>query len=313
MVYKFTIAPEGAIGTPFRSDTLFGHACWTMLYKYGDDRFESFRTNAAEQKPELVFSDGFPSGWLPRPLLPKRIPDDLTAQEKKSLKKVSKRKWVFRQYAENCNWDLSELDNQAKNVPEGYGDTPVSDIQLRNTIDRLTGTSLEENGLFSYERNWYHGIWSKVDIYVSTRWSCKELTDLLYNMFEIGYGKDQTIGLGKVKIASDPVEAKFPSSDQTEYYLSLSRCVPDGSVSINDSFYQIEPKYGKVWSGFNTDNPFKKRIIQITPGSILKVKSGSETAGKVLENIHDNSEIIENCKTVLYPLPGEIVKEFSTW
>ncbi len=311
MVYKFTIEPEGAIGSPFRSDTLFGHACWTMLYKYGNDRFESFRTSAAEQKPELVFSDGFPSGWLPRPLVPKTIPDSISAQQKKMLKKISKRKWVFRQSAEKCNWDLSELDNQAKTVPDRYHDTPFSDIQLRNKIDRLTGTSLESNGLFSYERNWYHGIWSKVDIYVSTGWSCSKLTEFLHKMFEIGYGRDQTIGLGKVKINTEPIDANFPKIDQSEYYLSLSRCVPDGSVSIKDSFYQIETKYGKVWSGFDTGNPFKKPIIQIVPGSVLKVKSGSETAGQVLAVIHDNSRIIENCMTVLYPVPGKIVKEYS--
>jgi CRISPR-associated protein Csm4 len=311
MVYKFTIAPEGAIGSPFRSDTLFGHACWTMLYKYGNDRFESFRTNAAEQKPELVFSDGFPSGWLPRPLIPRKISDSVSVQQKAMLKKKSKLKWVFRQSAENCNWDLSELDNQATVNSGGYSDMPVSDIQLRNIIDRFTGTSLESNGLFSYERNWYHGIWSKVDIYVSTEWSPEELTDFLYKMFEVGYGRDQTVGLGKVKIDTEPGEANFPSSDKCEYYLSLSRCVPDSSVSMKDSFYQIEPKYGKVWSGFDTENPFKKPIIQIVPGSVLKVKSKSETAGQVLDGIHDNSRIVENCMTVLYPVPETIVKEYS--
>jgi len=311
MVYKFTIAPEGAIGSPFRSDTLFGHACWTMLYKYGNDRFESFRTNAAEQKPEMVFSDGFPSGWLPRPLIPRKISDSVSVQQKAMLKKISKLKWVFRQSAENCNWDLSGLDNKISDNSSGYSDTPVSDIQLRNIIDRFTGTSLENYGLFSYERNWYYGIWSKVDIYVSTEWSREELTDFLYKMFEVGYGRDQTVGLGKVKIDTEPGDANFPSGDKCEYYLSLSRCVPDNTVSIKDSFYQIETKYGKVWSGFDTGNPFKKPIIQIVPGSVLKVKFESETAGQVLENIHDNSRIVENCMTVLYPVPERIVKEYS--
>ena len=80
---------------------------------------------------------------------------------------------------------------------------------------------------------------------------------------------------------------------------------------MKESFYQIEPKYGKVWSGFDTGNPFKKPIIQMVPGSVLKVKSGSETAGQVMENIHDDSRIVENCMTVLYPVPEKIVKEYS--
>lgn len=311
MVYKFTIAPKSAIGTPFRSDTLFGHACWTILQHFGKERFDKFSANAKMQKPELIFSDGFPAGWLPRPLLPKKLMNYSTVQERSFYKKVSKRKWVYRQFAENCNWDFLVLDTQKETIPDGYNDTPVSDIQLRNTINRFTGTSQEKNGLFSYERNWYNGIWSNVDIYVSTFWSINELTDFIKKMFEVGYGRDQTIGLGAVEIVTAPIQVSFQAIGESEYYLVLSRCVPDSSVVMQNSFFQIEPKYGKVWSGFETKNPFKKAILQIVPGSVLQIKSASETAGRVLIDIHDDNSIFENCMTVLYPIPDAVIKEYS--
>lgn len=310
MIYKFTITPKGAIGTPFRSDTLFGHACWTFLLNYGKNKFEEFLVNAEMQKPELVFSDGFPSGWLPRPLLPKKPANFTTIKERTLYKQAAKRKWVNRSYAEKNNWEFCKLDNATSNISADYYDAPISDIQVRNTINRLTGTTLEESGLYSYERNWYEGIWNTVDIYVSTNWDSATLKNFLIQMFSIGYGRDQSIGLGAVSITTTPVAADFPSGDSSEgYYLSLSHCIPDKSISIKNSFYQIEPKYGKIWNGFLTDNPFKKPLLQLVPGSVLYCNKSTERAGKVIKGVHDDERVIENCMTILYPLPGLITKE----
>ena len=86
MVYKFTIAPEGAIGSPFRSDTLWflpaGQCCTNTV-------MTGLRAGLMQQskKPEMVFSDGFPSGWLPRPLIPRKISDSVSVQQKAMLKR----------------------------------------------------------------------------------------------------------------------------------------------------------------------------------------------------------------------------------
>lgn len=306
MIYRFTIAPESAVGTPFRSDTLFGHACWTVKMYYDAKRFDEFLNGAAAQKPELVFSDGFPSGWLPKPLFPKTQNIQCTKDDYPKVKKKLKRLWV--RYEDIGNF-FSEtyLKNDEKDSKE-YSDQPKEQAVLHNVIDRMTGTSLSENGLYSQEKSWYGGIWENVDIYVSTEWDRENVDNFLKKMFEIGYGRDQTVGMGKIAISKSPQKVTFPQSE-TDLYLSLSRAVPCDNAVLKESFYKIETKYGKVWNGLeNQKSPFKKPVIQTVPGSVFKMKKNVEKAGVVLKDVHDNEKVIENCMTILYPLSSKFVK-----
>lgn len=307
MIYKFTITPQGAVGTPFRSDTLFGHACWTMRMYEKKERFDKFIENAAEQKPELVFSDGFPSGFLPRPLMPlEQIKFD-SKEQYDTFKKRSKQMWIKKDELNECN-SIQWILDSSHDTGEEYKNSPMQQAVLHNVIDRFTGTSLSANGLYAQNQLWFEGIWENIDIYVVTEWSREQLSDFILKLFEIGYGRDQTAGLGKIEIKSFPEKETFPNIE-TEWFLSLSRAVPCSSVNIEKSFYQIEPKYGKVWSGLEKQNhPFKKVILETVPGSVLKMNKNTETAGKVLKEIHDNSSVIENCMTILYPIPQEVVE-----
>lgn len=308
MIYKFTIAPRGAVGTPFRSDTLFGHACWALRLNESADKFKSFLNNASEQNPELVFSDGFPHGWFPKPLIPVK---NIDIKDYSNNKVLSKRSLVNKSIAEKCNWDIDNIYKETIsliNEQHDYYDRPLEKPLLRNVIDRTTGTSLAVNGLYSTDQFWYDGIWEKIDIYVSTLWDQAKLCSFIETMFSIGYGRDQTVGLGAVDIIDKPVVISFPENNGN-WYLSLSHAVPCNNIDLKESFYQIETKYGKVWSGLeNSKSPFKKVIIQSIPGSVFKLNSKSATAGRVLKNVHDNSDVIENCMTILYPLPQTAIK-----
>lgn len=82
MIYKFTISPEGGVGTPFRSDTLFGSACWTMLWYKGENALKEFLGKAEKGEPELVFSDGFPCGYLPIPFFVSLKEKDINTDRK---------------------------------------------------------------------------------------------------------------------------------------------------------------------------------------------------------------------------------------
>jgi CRISPR-associated protein Csm4 len=309
MIYKFTIAPKGAMGTPLRSDTLFGHACWTLRLHESRDRFTAFMSNAKAQKPELIFSDGFPSGWLPRPLVPV-IMDKSSNRELYSVyKQAVKRSWVSMQYAEVCSWNILECAlKSARDNAYSYSDNPETEAVLHNVIDRVTGTSLDKHGLFSTDKQWYHGIWKEIDIYVSTEWDKEYLAQFIDTLFAIGYGRDQSVGLGSVKIVNKPEIVIFPKRSTT-IFLSLSRTIPCANVNIDASYYQIETKYGKVWSGLEQQkSPFKKPMLQMVPGSVLKCSANTVVAGSIVTGIHDNEEVIENCMTILYPLPETIME-----
>lgn len=320
MIYKLTIAPCGAMGTPFHSDTLFGHACWTIRLNENEERFKEFIQNAVSQKPELVFSDGFPENWFPRPLLPLEINRSLSIEEHIKSKKLAKASWVNFMEASKNGWNPSNLlyANSLESTGTDYSDSssysnqPVFETMLKNVIDRKTGTSLTKNGLYNTGAYWYAGIWQKVDIFVITEWSKEKLTSFIQTMFSIGYGRDQSSGMGAVKLVNKPEPFQFPEL-QTEWYLSLSHSLPCASIDLQQSFYQIETKYGKVWNALeNQKSPFKKVLLQTIPGSVFKMKNRAVTAGRVLCNIHDNAEVIENCMTILYPLPSEIIKEVTS-
>ena len=304
MIYKMTIAPQGSIGTPFRSDTLFGHACWAMKMYESEERFEEFLNNARDQKPELIFSDGFPSGFLPKPLLPMAYVDYSTADELREHKKNNKQKWISLETMGQEQWSFEKkLLPETKNIPN----EPFEKARFHNVIDRITGFT-SENALFLTNEQWYCKSWEKIDIYIYSEWEKEKLNTFVEKLFSVGYGKDQTTGSGEVKIINNPKPIEVPSYD-TPYFLTLSRLIPDDSIVLENSFYDIEAKYGKIWSGLSPINPFKKPIMQILPGSVVKLKTQKAIAGRVLENIADDSRVIENCFSILYPLPSEVIDE----
>lgn len=68
--------------TPFQADTIFGHYAWALRYLNGEQRLMEFLAEM-ETDPPVFFSDGFPEGFLPRPVLP-----PFNEEQKKELEKV---------------------------------------------------------------------------------------------------------------------------------------------------------------------------------------------------------------------------------
>jgi CRISPR-associated protein Csm4 len=62
-LFVMTLEPQGALGTPLKGDTLFGHFCWQAQYDPDliNDGLES-RLRSYAEAPFAVFSSAFP--WL---------------------------------------------------------------------------------------------------------------------------------------------------------------------------------------------------------------------------------------------------------
>ena len=71
-LYKTTITPISSFATPLKGDTLFGQICWAIRYIYKEDRLNSLLQNY-DTEPFLIVSDGFASGYLPKPTLPSAL------------------------------------------------------------------------------------------------------------------------------------------------------------------------------------------------------------------------------------------------
>ena len=68
--YRATLKLHTAFGTPLAGDTLFGQLCWTAREHLGEAELERLLKGYTSDNPWLVVSDGFPSGYLPKPNVP---------------------------------------------------------------------------------------------------------------------------------------------------------------------------------------------------------------------------------------------------
>ncbi len=66
--YRILVEPTGPIGTPWQSDTLFGHFVWLVAMQEGKAAVQKFLEPFLDREPPFILSDGFPENLLPSPL-----------------------------------------------------------------------------------------------------------------------------------------------------------------------------------------------------------------------------------------------------
>ncbi len=161
-----------------------------------------------------------------------------------------------------------------------------------NTIDRISGKSLEEGGLF-FEKTTFHLPGTLIDIFISTDFFDKER---LYKLFEFifkkGYGRFSSKGKGQGVI--EKIE-EFVINPEGEFnaFISLSPFVPSNSDEIN-GLYNIITKYPKLgleyskepFDNFSKAIPWKKPVIMFTAGSTFRVNSKKDYFGSLLTSVH---------------------------
>jgi CRISPR-associated protein Csm4 len=80
--YKIKIKPKSFFSTPLLSDTIFGQFACVYKEIYGEKELEDFlELFNKSATPPLVFSDAFPTGYLPKPIL-----KPLTSENRETLK-----------------------------------------------------------------------------------------------------------------------------------------------------------------------------------------------------------------------------------
>lgn len=69
--YEIKLKVHTALGTRLSADTLFGHLCWALRCHQGESALTGFLKAYADGNPPLIFSDPFPDGFWPLPVLPR--------------------------------------------------------------------------------------------------------------------------------------------------------------------------------------------------------------------------------------------------
>ncbi len=285
LTYRVTLRPRSATLSPWQADTLFGHLCWLVLYREGEGALNDLLDRYRQGAPPLLFSNGFPEGCLPRPLLPSPgIPTEATKrarvramQEAKAGKGV---RWV----------SPDEFDAFRRGERVTLGPRPklvIERTELKNQINRLTfGTTPVEDGsaggnLYDVNELAYvrvsgpERIGLNVCVYVRAQdeaWA-EKAREWLEELSQGGYGAKKASGYGHFEVAGwDP----FASFDQplpdANGFISLSNWVP-ARQDPSDGFYTTMVKYGKLGEELaRSDNPFKFPLIMLAAGSSFRAQ-----------------------------------------
>jgi CRISPR-associated protein Csm4 len=296
--YRATLRPQGATRSPWQADTLFGHLCWLLYYTEGEvalhDLLDRYRTGA----PPLLFSDGFPGDWLPRPLLPHLPGEHGPKAESIAAMRAAKQE-------QHVRW-ISLEEFEALRRGETIALTPRTDVShvrptLKNQINRLTGgtTLLEDipgagGNLYTVEERAFvdtsglHPEGVDVAIYVRAEdaaWA-ERARAWLEQLSQSGYGARKSVGYGHFTLERwEP----FPMLDTAPVgangFISLSNWVP-AHADPTEGFYHTLVKYGKLGETLaNSENPFKFPLIMLTAGASFYAEPLRAWYGRLVTNI----------------------------
>ena len=264
-LYRFTLTPQSAMGTPLVGDTLFGQLCWAVRNRFGEARLSELLEGYTAQRPFMVVSDAFPEGFLPLPTLPSTFWETKTETDRKRLKKAQ---WVKISDAEKSAvkfWQECALQADFKFEKK-------TQDQFHNTIDRQTNTTGDgQFAPYSTELTWFDAQ-QKFDLYVvldENRFSLEALQIVLQDVGNIGFGRDASIGLGKFR-CENPQAVNF-AQPNANCYLTLANCAPQGlGLNKKHCYYQITTRFGRHGDiQALSSNPFKKPIILAKPAAIF--------------------------------------------
>lgn len=246
-LYRIELELKSALISRLQSDTIFGQFCWAFRNRFGEG--ENFKNLLSKDNPVVIFSNGFPSAKLPRPVLLPLSPgqrEDIKSRLKDSgklktdkhnpdfsaellLKKLKKKKHVEKELLCSLAGGLNEyklvkkfvskLIKKAKDKQieiDPYEHPPQSVFEYereRNIIDRYSGQTLAKGGLFTVSETRYKK--RGFDIYVLFKETDylgeSELKQLITDVFEnTGYGADASVGAGHFVIKKIVEENSIP-------------------------------------------------------------------------------------------------------
>ncbi len=270
-IFRLTLTLRSATASAWQADTFFGHLCWALVQREGEDVLHSFLSQYDRGQPPLVLSNGFPGDFLPRLILPP-LPSD-PAQFKVERIRGAR---AHKRAAQVSYLSLGEFNQ----VRQGERTTPEPKagmqrrVTMKNQISRLTGTTGEEGQLYPQEESYASPDdrgQSRVTFYLRTTSEFLGLFRALVEQVAAeGYGKRKTVGYGEIADWKlEPFEG-FEQLVEADGFVSLSNFVP-ARDDPRDGYWQMLVKYGKLGEALATsDNPFKQPLVMLAAGSCFR-------------------------------------------
>lgn len=287
-LYKTTINAQSSFSSKLKGDTLFGQMCWAIRYKFGEEKLKELLSNY-EDKPFLIVSDPFASGYLPKPTMPSIYLDEDVSKKKENRKKV----WLTIEQLQNGEFSKAKSNEEVNN-------TDKETVVVRNSINYKTSTT-GADGFDPYGE--FESSLSSKDIYFmidDEKFTSDDLTEAFTLVSKMGYGKDTTIGKGRFNFSN--IEEQNISYNSTTY-MALSPFIPYG-LECKDIFYEPFTRFGKTGASRANTNPFKKPIILANSGAVVHYENETtlEYIGKAIMNISTYKDIVHQGYSIVLPI-----------
>ena len=315
--YTIAITLKSPIVTMFQSDTIFGHICWAIRFLNGESskKLDAFLNSFDDsENPPLLVSNGFPKGYLPKPIIQPikqeeletvaepgdRIENSIKIKQIKKMAYIAKNDFKLLQKEKLTPIKLfkamfGRYDSIASDLSKEQ-----SSIVQHNTINRIEG-NVKTGGLYTQEEFFYDfedknsGIF---EIYLKTNFFIKNELNIIFEYIKAGgFGKDKSTGKGyfdfEIKEGIDLPDAENPNA-----FMTLSSYIPAKKDPVK-GYYQAFLKFGKLGGLYAKGtpevggNPFKKPLIMFSPGSTFYDSdfSGGKAYGSLLNDVHPNNKI----------------------
>jgi CRISPR-associated protein Csm4 len=297
-LYRSTLRLRSASASAWRADTLFGHLCWSLVRREGADFLsELFLPEYRAGQVPVLLSDGFPSGYLPRPRASgwrsagDRVPKPERVAGYREVKDFLKVRWLtLEQFDQARKGELVSPGPQ----PKGY-DRVVS----KNQIDRLMNTA---GGTGGHLYDFAEICLPAVDVFWRIGPGYEVLVrDFLADLEQTGYGKRKSAGYGQIESWSLDPFAGFGDVPQANGFVTLSNFVPQGS-DPTDGFWMTTVKYGKLGEeGAVSGHPFKRPLIQLESGSCFYDTPVRDWYGRLVTEVAADPQVVQYAYA--FPLP----------
>lgn len=327
--FDLTLKVRSALGTPLSADTLFGHLCWDLRWRQGEGALTDFLAAYDAGDPPLLLSDPFPEGFWPMPTMPRPAPDQqrqlekiIQSEEKAKLTKnlpdcravlnmtgskptatetfdilkwLLKLRWLPEAVLEATADQLSSAAILSHFLEKGCGQPtmPVETVVPHNTINRLTGTTGDENSFF-FTRE-LHINPTNPPVFHMLTGSAVYTQDQIRQWFEsalaAGYGKYKSRGKGRVTAESiRPIT--LPKAQKPNAVMLLAACIPAANDPA-DGYWRLSTKFGKLGGDWavgphpsGRHNPYKKPVTMLKAGAVLKTDSPRPFYGRLAAGVH---------------------------
>ncbi len=271
-LYKTTITPISNFATTLKGDTLFGQMCWSIKYVFGEEKLKELLSDY-EDSPFMVVSDGFASGYVPKPKMPFLLLNENSDEKKQNRKKI----WLTLEQLQNGEFAEAKTDDEAQSSDK------TAQV-IRNSINYKTFTTTDDGAFAPYGEK--ELVLTKKDIYFlidETKFSLEELQQSFEQLSLHGYGKDTTIGKGRFSFEKfEEVE----QGNESKTFMTLSPFSPQG-LDCKELYYEPFTRFGKHGGDRAFVNAFKKPLLLADSACVVhfEFKQKLQYTGKAIKGV----------------------------